>query len=75
LVLAAAVWHMWKERNRRIFNKMRCFQCIFNNEELPMVQRFFQLRDDIKILMQGCNWMSDSDANHEVLQNWGIEHQ
>ena len=63
LVLAAAVWHLWKERNLRIFNQ----------KSLTKIQRFNQLTQDISVLIQNCKWEDDQDVTKaSLLQNWII---
>ena len=60
LVLAAAVWHIWKERNLRIFQ----------HKETKNTQRFLQLQRDVLTLLQESKWGEDSDkAKAEMLQN------
>jgi len=61
LLLAAAVWNIWQERNRRIFQ----------NQELNKVLVFRRLYDDIHILMRTCHWKTCKDSTkNNILSNW-----
>ena len=48
VVFAATVWHVWKERNRRIFD----------SEAHSRVDVIRNIKD-INIIMGTCNWKSD----------------
>lgn len=63
LVLTAVVWHLWKERNMRIFAK----QC------QTKLQRFQQLSQDLYSLIQSCKWKVDSDTVKASLRDdWNL---
>ncbi|XP_020266403.1 uncharacterized protein LOC109841891 [Asparagus officinalis] len=60
LVLSATVWHIWQERNRRIFH----------NQRMHKVMVFRRLYEDINVLLRTCNWKA---GNEEVLANWSLD--
>ena len=59
LAFPAAVWHVLKERNMRIFNK----------SSLSKLHRFQKLNQGVLILLQSCNWDNDTDST-KLLLNW-----
>ncbi|XP_020243282.1 uncharacterized protein LOC109821509 [Asparagus officinalis] len=60
LVLSTAVWHIWQERNRRIFHDQR----------LHKIMVFRRLYEDINVLIRNCYWKT---GNKIILSNWGID--
>jgi len=61
LVLASSTWHIWKERNERIFQK----------NQMSKVVVFRWLYEDILLLMRMCHWKIGSNSNTEaILSNW-----
>jgi len=61
LVMAAAVWQLWKERNIRIFAQ----------KYLTQTQRFHLLSHDVMTLIQSCKWKEDSEeAKAKLMENW-----
>lgn len=61
LVLAGSTWHIWKERNERIFQK----------NQMSKVVVFRRLYEDILLLMRTCHWKIGSNSNTEaILSNW-----
>ena len=63
LALGAAVWHVWKVRNSRIFE----------HQELSSMHRSQKLRQDILVLVHGTSWKEDKDvAKAKLLQSWAI---
>jgi len=61
LVLAGYTWHIWKERNERIFQK----------NQMSKVAVFRRLYEDILLLMRTCHWKIGSNSNTEaILSNW-----
>ncbi|XP_020243287.1 uncharacterized protein LOC109821515 [Asparagus officinalis] len=46
LALNATVWHIWQERNRRIFH----------DKKLHKIMVFRRIYEDINILLRTCNW-------------------
>ena len=61
LVLTVAVWHIWQERNRKIFQQ----------EQLHKIKLFRRLYEDVLVLMQSCHWKeSNSALEQEILSNW-----
>ncbi|XP_020250145.1 uncharacterized protein LOC109827551 [Asparagus officinalis] len=57
MVLNAAVWHIWQERNRRIFQA----------QQLHKVMVFRRLYEDINVLLRTCTWKT---GNNNILANW-----
>jgi len=63
LTLAAAVWHIWKERNQRNFQL----------QENHKIMVFRRLYEDINELGRTCTWKSDKHGDKvTVLSNWGV---
>jgi len=63
LVLSAVIWHIWQERNSRIFN----------HESKLKFQVFKELYEDVKILMEQCVWEDNMQVSlNSILCNWGI---
>ncbi|XP_020254023.1 uncharacterized protein LOC109831093 [Asparagus officinalis] len=60
LVLSATLWHIWQERNRRIFH----------NQRMHKISVFRRLYEDINVLLRTCNWKA---GNEVVLANWSLE--
>jgi hypothetical protein len=61
LVLAGAIWHIWQERNMRIFQ----------NQELHKIDMFRRLYEDILVLMRTCLWkVGKESCNEDILSNW-----
>ncbi|XP_020249238.1 uncharacterized protein LOC109826627 [Asparagus officinalis] len=60
LVLSATVWHIWQERNRRIFH----------DKKMHKVMVFRRLYEDINVIIRTCYWKS---GNNTILSNWGID--
>jgi hypothetical protein len=60
LAFNATVWHIWQERNRRIFQRA----------QLHKVMVFRNIYEDIKLLLRTCTWK----VNHkdDILSNWGL---
>ena len=58
LALNATVWHLWQERNRRIFH----------DQKLHKIMVFRRIYKDINILLRTCNWKV---GNSDILSNWG----
>ena len=52
LVFSATIWHIWRERNRRIFNSQR----------LHKITVFRGIYEDINILMRTCQWKVGNDC-------------
>lgn len=62
VVLSGVVWHIWQERNRRIFH----------HQELSKIIIFRRLYEDILVLMWNCYWKIDNGINNKIiLSNWG----
>ena len=60
LVIVAAIWQIWKEKNMRIFQ----------HKELKNTHGFIQMQRDALTLLHGCRWGEDPDkAKAEILQN------
>ncbi|XP_020263024.1 uncharacterized protein LOC109839002 [Asparagus officinalis] len=57
MVLSAAVWHIWQERNRRIFHAT----------QLHKLMVFRRLYEDINVLLRTCTWKT---GNNTILANW-----
>ena len=53
LILAATDWHLWIERNCRIFD----------HTAHPKFEVFPMLKRDVKILIKPSRWKSDKDLN------------
>jgi len=49
LVLAAAVWHIWREENQRVFQ-------LQEQNKLIVFRRLYK---DVSVLLRTCNWKSD----------------
>ena len=63
LVFAAVVWHIWKERNDRIFL----------SESKHKILVFKNIYDDVQILMHQSKWKDNIQGNlNYILCNWGI---
>jgi len=64
LVLTAAVWQIWLERNRRVFQY----------KSLHKILVFRNLYEDISILLKTCNWKVGANPEHmSILLKWGID--
>jgi len=57
LILVAAVWHVWKERNLRVFQL----------QEQYKIMAFRKLYEDFKLLLRTCNWKSDRKRDMVVI--------
>ncbi|XP_020258784.1 uncharacterized protein LOC109835211 [Asparagus officinalis] len=57
LALNATVWHIWQERNKRIFH----------DQKLHKIMVFRRIYEDINILLRTCNWKV---GNSDILSNW-----
>ncbi|XP_020266263.1 uncharacterized protein LOC109841729 [Asparagus officinalis] len=57
MALSAAVWHIWQERNRRIFHAT----------QLHKLMVFRRLYEDINVLLRTCTWKT---GNNTILANW-----
>ena len=61
LVLCGAVWHLWQERNRRIFQYQKMCKILL----------FRRLYDDIHLMLKTCHWKEPDDDNELIiLSNW-----
>ena len=59
LVLAATVWHLWQERNRRVIQQTK----------MHKIMLFRRLYEDILVLLQTCHWkVSSSNHEQEILR-------
>jgi len=64
LSLSAVVWHIWKERNLRVFQLQSQHKIIV----------FCRLYEDIRLLMRTCHWKTGRHKQHlKVLSNWNIQ--
>jgi len=59
--IGAAVWHIWQERNRRIFRA----------QTMHKILVFRRLYEDINILIQTCSWKVNT-KDLSILANWGV---
>ena len=63
MILAAAVWHIWRERNVRVLQQ----------QESHKIVVFKNLSEDIRILMTTCHWKTYQNASmKDVLANWNV---
>ena len=63
LVLRGAVWHIWKERNARVFQQRSTHK----------IAVFRTLYEDMHILLRTCTWKTRQNTHSvAVLSNWGI---
>ncbi|XP_020243416.1 uncharacterized protein LOC109821658 [Asparagus officinalis] len=61
LVLAGATWHIWQERNRRVFH----------HQELSKIMVFRRLYEDILVLMRTCQRKIGNDREKAIIMsNW-----
>jgi len=61
--IVAAVWHVWKERNLRIFQL----------ESKHKIMVFQGLYEDIRLLQRTCNWKVDRNIEMQrILSNWNV---
>jgi hypothetical protein len=60
LAFNACVWHIWQERNRRIFQL----------KNMHKVFIFRRIYEDINVLLQTCNWKTN--GRELLLSNWGL---
>ena len=61
--LAAVTWHIWRERNARIFQL----------KEQNKVMIFRGLYEDIRLLLRTYNWKTDKKSSMEaILLNWNV---
>ena len=58
LVFRSAIWHIWKERDSRIFRRITSHK----------VAVFRRLYADVHLLLQFCNW--PGDPHDPILCNW-----
>jgi len=60
LTLSAVVWHIWKERNQRLFHL----------PEHHKIVVFRRLYEDIRLLMKTCHWKTESQLSMQsILSN------
>lgn len=60
VAISAAVWHIWFERNQRIFQAM----------EASKVQVFRRLYEDVNVLLKTCQWkVCNGTSDQQVLSN------
>ncbi|XP_020255476.1 uncharacterized protein LOC109832542 [Asparagus officinalis] len=57
MALSASVWHIWQERNRRIFHA----------QQMHKLMVFRRLYEDINALLRTCTWKI---GNKIILANW-----
>ena len=63
LTLAVVTWHIWKERNFRIFQL----------KESHKFMVFRRLYEDIRELLRTCTWKVDRPvAKKQILSNWNV---
>jgi len=63
ITLAANVWHIWKERNLRVFQLQQSHK----------VMVFRRLYEDIRLLMRTCTWKVDREKELKAkLSNWSV---
>jgi hypothetical protein len=60
LAINATVWHIWQERNRRIFQR----------QKLHKIMVFRRIYEDIKVLLRTCVWKVNNKET--ILSNWGL---
>lgn len=60
LAFNATVWHIWQERNRRIFQR----------NKMHKVMIFRSIYEDINLLLRTCTWKVNN--REEMLSNWGL---
>jgi len=59
----AVVWHLWKERNGRIFQ-------MTENSRNEVLKR---ISEDVHILMSTCTWDSEgTDRELRIIGNWDL---
>lgn len=59
LSFTVTVWHIWQERNRRIFQ----------NQQMHKVLVFRRIYEDINVLLRTCN---RKVGNEDILASWGL---
>ncbi|XP_020271020.1 uncharacterized protein LOC109846208 [Asparagus officinalis] len=62
LVLSTAVWHIWQERNRRIFHEQR----------MHKVMVFRRLYEDINVLIRTCHWKSGNSVFRRLYEDINV---
>ena len=63
LVLASVVYHLWKERNDRVFA----------GTEHTKVELIKKIIDDVRILMKTCKWKKEGNTKEmEIFGNWNL---
>jgi len=60
LALQVTVWHIWLERNRRVFQ----------HQQMNKIMIFRRLYEDINILLRTCAWKVNNKEG--ILSNWGL---
>jgi hypothetical protein len=60
MALAAAVWHIWKERSRRIFQQ----------QSMHKILVFRRVYEDVTILIRTCHWKVN--YKEDILANWSV---
>ena len=61
LVLCGAVWHIWHERNRRIFQQ----------QQMSKIMLFRRMYEDIHFTLKNCKWKDPVDVFAiNILSNW-----
>lgn len=60
LVFQVTIWHIWLERNRRVFQQ----------QQQNKIMIFRRIYEDINILMRTCVWKVNNKES--LLANWGI---
>jgi len=64
LTLSAIVWHIWKERNQRVFH-------LPEHHKIVVFRRLFE---DIRLPMRTCHWKTDNQIYMQsILSNWNLQ--
>lgn len=62
-VLESSVWHIWKERKAKIFQR----------QERRKIIVFRGLYEDVRELLRTCNWKSEREVNvRAIMSNWDV---
>ena len=60
-VFSATVWHVWQERNRRVFQ----------GQKMHKIMVFRRIYEDVNLLLRTCIWKVNN--KEFILANWGLE--